>query len=65
MGAQVKVSPVEVLRAADGHQAVSVGQLREAADLVVFLKRGSDGHDDDRVLIGNTSRHQSLLIDHF
>lgn len=50
----VKASPVEVLRAADGHQAVSVGQLREAADLVVLLERGSDGHDDGRVLIGNT-----------
>lgn len=40
-----KTSPVEVLRAADGHQAVRVGQFGEAADLVVFLKRSSDGHD--------------------
>lgn len=38
-------SPVEVLGAADGHQAVGVGQFGEAADLVVFLKRCSDGHD--------------------
>lgn len=48
------MSPVEVLRAADGHQAVSVGQLGEAADLVVLLKRGSDGHDDGRLLVANT-----------
>lgn len=37
-------SPVEVLGAADGHEAVGVGQLGEAADLVVLLERGSDGH---------------------
>lgn len=37
-------SPVEVLRAADGHQAERVGQLGEAADLVVFLERCSHGH---------------------
>lgn len=38
-------SPVEVLRASDGHQAVRVGQLGEAADLVVFLKGSSHSHD--------------------
>lgn len=41
-----KVSPVEVLWAADRHQAVCVSQFGEAADLVVFLKRCSHGHDD-------------------
>lgn len=39
-------SPVEVLRAPDSHQAVRVRQFGEAADLVVLLERGSDGHDD-------------------
>lgn len=47
-GACSKVnSPVEVLGAADGHQAVRVGQFGEAADLVVFLKGGSHSHDED------------------
>lgn len=43
---RTRCSPVEVLRAAHGHEAVGVGQFGEAADLVVFLKRRSDGHDD-------------------
>ena len=42
-----EASPVEVLRAADAHQAVGVGQLGEAADLVVLLKRCSHGHDGE------------------
>ena len=40
-----KASPVEVLRASDRHQTVRVGEFGETADLVVFLKRSSDGHD--------------------
>lgn len=42
---QVSSSPVEVLRAADGHQAVGVGEFGEAAHLVVLLEGGSDRHD--------------------
>lgn len=35
---------VEVLGAADSHQAVGVGELGEAAQLVVVLEAGTDGH---------------------
>lgn len=35
---------VEVLGAADSHEAVGVGELGEAAQLVVVLEAGADGH---------------------
>lgn len=37
-------SPVEALRAPDGHQAVGVGELGETPDLVVVLEAGPDRH---------------------
>ncbi len=44
---------VEVLRSADGHQAVRVGQLREDADLIVVLKVGANhAHGDDVLYFG-------------
>ena len=42
-----KWSPVKVGTAADGHEAVGVGQLAEYPDLVVVLEtRPYHGHDD-------------------
>lgn len=41
-------SPVEVLGAADSHEAVGVGELGEAAQLVVVLEAGADGHGRGR-----------------
>lgn len=37
-------SPVEVLGAADGHEAIGVGELGETAQLVVVLEAGADRH---------------------
>lgn len=40
-------SPVEVLGTSDGHEAVGVGELGEAADLVVLLEGSSHSHDEE------------------
>lgn len=62
---QVDVSPVEVFWSADRHQAVRVGQLGEAADLVVFLECSSHSHGDagdDSLLILNPERLLDIRV---
>lgn len=58
-------SPVEALRAPDGHQAVGVGELGEAPDLVVVLEAGPNRHGQKGTGTGSETEGGESFLGYF